>query len=146
MLLALAIHCVASGATSDAKHAPLLVADVVRQTGRTGGLVVLLDNGDTAVANAFLKRPQFLLQTLASTEARYLQLRDHVRALSKDSRATAMAYAPGQLPYADGEQNLNALFAEAHPDAVLVIQDKVDEQRVPGKQRLWVWGAAGFLD
>ena len=46
----------------------------------------------------------------------------------------------------DGEQNLNALFAEAHPDAVLVIVDKVDEQRVPGKQRLWVWGAAGFLD
>jgi hypothetical protein len=46
----------------------------------------------------------------------------------------------------DGEQNLNALFAEAHPDAVLVIHDKVDEQRVPGKQRLWVWGAAGFLD
>ena len=37
-------------------------------------------------------------------------------------------------------------FAEAHPDAVLVIVDKVDEQRVPGKQRLWVWGAAGFLD
>ena len=46
----------------------------------------------------------------------------------------------------DGEQNLNALFAEAHPDAVLVIVDKVDEHRVPGKQRLWVWGAAGFLD
>ena len=47
---------------------------------------------------------------------------------------------------ADGEQNLNALFAEAHPDAVLAIVDKVDEQRVPGKQRLWVWGDAGFLE
>ena len=50
MLLALAIHSVASGATSDAKHASSLVADVVKQTGRTGGLVVLLDNGDTALA------------------------------------------------------------------------------------------------
>jgi len=102
MLLALAIHSVPSGATSDAKHASLLVADVVNQTGRTGGLVVLLDNGDTALADAFLKRPQFLLQTLASTEARYLQLRDHVRAQSKDSPATAMTYAPGRLPYANG--------------------------------------------
>ena len=72
LLLSLAIHSVASGATSDPKNASSLVADVVKQTGRTGGLVVLLDNGDTVLANAFLKRPQILLQTLASTEARYL--------------------------------------------------------------------------
>ena len=49
----------------------------------------------------------------------------------------------GRLPA--NLRNLNALFAEAHPDAVLAIVDKVDEQRVPGKQRLWVWGDAGFL-
>ena len=56
-------------------------------------------------------------------------------------------WIPGEVILkTDGEQNLNALFAEAHPDAVLVIHDKVDERRVPVKQRLWVWGAAGFLD
>ena len=124
LLLSLAIHSVASGATSDAKNASSLVADVVKQTGRTGGLVVLLDNGDTALANAFLKRPQFLLQTLASTEARYLQLRDHVRALSKDSRATAMAYAPGQLPYADGIVSV-FVAEEFGPDAGIDVADLV---------------------
>ncbi len=102
LALTLTIHSVAAGATSDAKNASSLVADVVKQTGRTGGLVVLLDNGDTALADAFSKRPQFLLQTLTSTEARYLQLRDHVRVRSDDARATAMTYAPGRLPYADG--------------------------------------------
>jgi hypothetical protein len=102
LLLSLTIHSVTTGATSDAKNASSLVADVVKQTGRTGGLVVLLDNGDTALADAFSKRPQFLLQTLTSTEARYLQLRDHVRVQSDDARATAMRYAPGRLPYADG--------------------------------------------
>ncbi|MCP4212850.1 MAG: PQQ-binding-like beta-propeller repeat protein [Halieaceae bacterium] len=102
LLLSLTIHSVAAGATSDAKNASSLVADVVKQTGRTGGLVVLLDNGDTALADAFSNRPQFLLQTLTSTEARYLQLRDHVRVQSDDARATAMTYAPGRLPYADG--------------------------------------------
>ncbi len=124
LLLSLAIHSVASGATSDAKNASSLVADVVKQTGRTGGLVVLLDNGDTALANAFLKRPQFLLQTLASTEARYLQLRDHVRAQSKDSRATAMAYAPGQLPYADGIVSV-FVAEEFGPDAGIDVADLV---------------------
>ena len=59
---------------------------------------------------------------------------------------TAAAATGEVILKTDGEQNLNALFAEAHPDAVLVIHDKVDEQRVPSKQRLWVWGAAGFLD
>ena len=44
-----------------------------------------------------------------------------------------------------GEQNLNALFADAHPDAVLLITDKVDAKRIPGEQRLWVWGKSGFL-
>ena len=102
LLLTLTIHSVAAGASSDAKNASSLVADVVKQTGRTGGLVVLLDNGDTALADAFSNRPQFLLQTLTSTEARYLQLRDHVRVQSDDARATAMTYAPGRLPYADG--------------------------------------------
>ena len=102
LALTLTIHSVAAGATSDAKNASSLVADVVKQTGRTGGLVVLLDNGDTALADAFSKRPQFLLQTLTSTEARYRQLRDHARAQSDDSRVTAMTYAPGRLPYADG--------------------------------------------
>ena len=86
----------------DAKSASSLVADVVKQTGRTGGLVVLLDNGDTTLADAFSKRPRFLLQTLTSTEARTIQLRDHAAAQSNDSRGTAMAYAPGKLPYADG--------------------------------------------
>jgi hypothetical protein len=62
--LTLTTHAVAAGATSDAKNASSLVADVVKQTGRTGGLVVLLDNGDTALADAFSNRPQFLLQTL----------------------------------------------------------------------------------
>ncbi|MDP6809536.1 MAG: PQQ-binding-like beta-propeller repeat protein [Kiritimatiellia bacterium] len=92
----------AAGATLDAKPASSLVADVVKQAERTGGLVVLLDNGDTTLADAFSKRPQFLLQTLAATEARTLQLREHVRAQSHDSRATAMIVAPGRLPYADG--------------------------------------------
>ena len=46
----------------------------------------------------------------------------------------------------NSEQNLNALFAEAHPHAVSAIIDKVDEQRVPGGQRLWVWGETEFLD
>ncbi len=120
MLLALTIHSVASGATSDAKHASSLVADVVKQTGRTGGLVVLLDNGDTALADAFLKRPQFLLQTLASTEARYLQLRDQ----SKDSPATAMIYDPGRLPYADGIVSI--FVAEAFgPDRGIGVADLV---------------------
>ncbi len=92
----------AAGATLDAKPASSLVADVVKQTERTGGLVVLLDNGDTTLADAFSTRPGFLLQTLAATEARALQLRDHFRAQSKDSRATAMIVDPGRLPYADG--------------------------------------------
>ena len=65
------------------------------------------------------------------------------RFTSKDEGAH---WTPGEVILkTDGEHNLNALFAEAHPDAVLVIHDKVDEQRVPGKKRLWVWGAAGFL-
>ena len=98
LLLTLTISSVAAGATLDAKNASLLVADVVKQTERTGGLIVLLDNGDTALADAFSTRPQFLLQTLTSTEARYLQLRDHVRVQSDDARATAMRYAPGRLP------------------------------------------------
>ena len=56
-------------------------------------------------------------------------------------------WTPGEIILkTDGEQKLNALFAEAHPDAVLAIVDKVDEQWVPGKQRLWVWGDAGFLE
>jgi len=46
----------------------------------------------------------------------------------------------------DGEQNLNALFADAHQDAVLLITDKIDAKRIPGKQRLWVWGKSGFLN
>jgi len=92
--LTLTIHSVADEA---------LVADIVTQAGRDGGFVVLLDNGDTSLADAFfLNSPQFLLQTLAATEARTLQLREHVRTQSSDSRATAMAYAPGGLPYADG--------------------------------------------
>ena len=45
-----------------------------------------------------------------------------------------------------GEQNLNALFADAHQDAVLLITDKIDTKRIPGKQRLWVWGESGFLN
>ena len=45
-----------------------------------------------------------------------------------------------------GEQNLNALFADAHQDAVLLITDKIDKQRIPGKQRLWIWGESGFLN
>ena len=45
----------------------------------------------------------------------------------------------------DGEQRLNTQIANAHPDAILVICDKVDDNRTPGKQRLWVWGDAGFL-
>jgi hypothetical protein len=84
MLLALTIHSVAAGASSDAKTASLLVTNVMKQTGRTAGLVVLLDNGDTALADAFSKRPRFLLQTLAATEARYLQLRDHAGAQSSE--------------------------------------------------------------
>jgi outer membrane protein assembly factor BamB len=92
----------AAGATLDAKPASSLVADVVKQTERTGGLVLLLDNEDTTLADAFSTRPGFLLQTLAATEARTLQLREHFRGQSKDSRATAMTYTPGRLPYADG--------------------------------------------
>lgn len=45
----------------------------------------------------------------------------------------------------DGEQKLNAQFADAHPDAVLLITDKIDVKRIPGEQRLWVWGKSGFL-
>ena len=45
-----------------------------------------------------------------------------------------------------GEQNLNALFADAHQDAVLLITDKIDTKRIPGKQRLWIWGESGFLN
>lgn len=66
------------------------------------------------------------------------------RFTSKDEGAH---WTPGEVILkTDGEQKLNALFAEAHPDAVLAIVDKVDEQWVPGKQRLWVWGDAGFLE
>ena len=46
----------------------------------------------------------------------------------------------------DGDQKLNAQFADAHPDAVLAIIDLVDAKRIPGKQRLWVWGESGFLN
>ena len=98
-----ALHAAETGgATSAADNASSLVAQIVEQTGRSAGLVVLLDNGHTSLADAFSKRPGFLLQTLAATEARTLQLREHVRTQSSDSRATAMAYAPGGLPYADG--------------------------------------------
>jgi hypothetical protein len=45
----------------------------------------------------------------------------------------------------DGEQKLNAQFANAHQDAVLAIIDLVDAKRIPGKQRLWIWGQSGFL-
>jgi hypothetical protein len=124
LALALTIHSVAAGATSEAKSASSLVADVVKQTGRTGGLVVLLDNGDTALVDAFSKRPQFLLQTLAATEARYLQLREHVRAQSNDSRATAMAYAPGRLPYADGIVSV-FVAEEFGPDTGINVADLV---------------------
>ena len=37
------------------------------------------------------------------------------------------------------------IFANAHPDAVLAIIDQVDQKRIPGKQRLWIWGKSGFL-
>jgi len=46
----------------------------------------------------------------------------------------------------NGGQKVNTLFAEAHPDAVLVIVDKIDSRRVPGGQRLWVLGNTGFLE
>ena len=45
----------------------------------------------------------------------------------------------------DGEQKLNTQIAHAHQDAMLVIYDRVDDNRIPGKQRLWVWGVEGFL-
>ena len=124
MLLALTIHSVAAGASSDAKTASLLVTDVMKQAGRTGGLVVLLDNGDTTLADAFSKRPQFLLQALTATEARYLQLRDHAGAQSNDSRATAMTYAPGRLPYADGIVS-TFVAEEFGPDAGIGVADLV---------------------
>ena len=46
----------------------------------------------------------------------------------------------------EGEQKLNALFTNAHPDAVLAIIDQVDAKRIPGNQRLWIWGKSGFLN
>ncbi|MBT7068507.1 MAG: PQQ-binding-like beta-propeller repeat protein [Verrucomicrobia bacterium] len=114
----------AGGTTSAADNASLLVADVVKQAGRTGGLVVLLDNGDTALADAFAKRPGFLLQTLAATEARTLQLRKHLGAQSNDSRATAMTYPLGSLPYADGIVSL--FVAETFgPDRGIGVEDLV---------------------
>ena len=124
LALTLTIHGVAAGATPDAKNASSLVADVVKQTGRTGGLVVLLDNGDTALAEAFSKRPGFLLQTLVATEARYLQLRDHVSLQSDDARATAMTYTPGRLPYADGIVSV-FVAEEFGPDQGIDVADLV---------------------
>ena len=55
-------------------------------------------------------------------------------------------WIPGEIILkTEGEQKLNALFANAHPDAVLAIIDQVDAKRIPGKQRLWIWGQSGFL-
>jgi hypothetical protein len=55
-------------------------------------------------------------------------------------------WIPGEIILkTEGEQKLNALFANAHQDAVLAIIDQVDAKRMPGKQRLWIWGQSGFL-
>ena len=53
----------------------------------------------------------------------------------------------GNWSYATSKGNGRTWSKEVHVlDAVLVIVDKVNEQRVPVKLRLWVWGGSGFLE
>jgi hypothetical protein len=106
LLVSLAIQSIAAGGLTDAKRISGFVDDVMKQAERSGGLVVVLDNGDATVADEFAKRPRVLMQTLAPTEARTIQLRDILAAQGNNTRATAMTYAPGKLPYADGIVNI----------------------------------------